>query len=503
MATIWEIAFKATGLETITGLLKSKLATLATIAGAWQAAKAAFSSYLEEEKGLADLDSGLAKAGQASDEYRAKLVEIANEMERTAGLADDKFLSALGRLSREGMKPDQADGMAKALKNLAALMGGDVNQAAILLGRAMHGNFDVFSRMGIKVKDLDTLFQELEQRGGRLLEERMRTFGGQMENVRNAADDFGKSMVKSFAEVVAGASGVGDSTKYLERLAMGIRELGENVEESAAHMSDQFSTIRDAIANWADGKHWFEGRKQMEGTRAELKDVGQAAQDMAAEMEAAAAKTDMLNAALKQVNDSADEMIQRETARKNAELALQLAGIDRQEAEGKLGGPEADRARAEARATAKEKELDIQDLADKARREMLASALGENPDPTDPEAKKLMQEDRRIAERQGIRDIERRAAGEERAAIPIRFEKARDERDTKLNEQAERERQAKDRLAEKANKIADATPTVTEEDAIAVIQQAMGRRLRNEEVRFKKLNGEIKRTMDQLKNGRA
>jgi len=504
MASVFEIIFKGTGLDSLNAGIKRKIATIASLGAAWGAARAAFSSYLDKQEAMAELDGALQRAGQATSDYKDKLTEIADEMERTAGIADDEMLKAFGTLTRMGMQPDQVEGYAEALKNLSAMMGGNVGQAATMLGRAMNGNYDLFGRMGIQAKSLDDLFVQLAQRGGGLAEDRMKTMRGQAKNLLNAMVDLGEGVVKAAGNLVTMGDGA-TAGQWMEAFAMTAREVGTNLG-IAADKTVQFFTGVES--------HAPKTRSELKRTAGEMKAAADAARDAAGGTDMFATAQEKLLAALKEVDAAMQARSRREAAMRDASLALKLAEIDEAESKGKIDQDQAVLDRDSAQRAAASDELSKKERDNKNRQDEISRSL---PGITDPKER-----DRLMAERIGLQDeasalpIKKKVLEVQGRTAESRFESARkkqadqeNERKDKANDEAwgkdvdATKRQAKEKLSAKANQLADQQPAVTEADAIAVIEQAMGRRLRNEEIRYQKMTGAIQKAMKQIENGRS
>jgi hypothetical protein len=183
------------------GALGALAATFAAIAGAIDLAKEGLKEFAAAQEKVAGLDAALAQTGQLTDEYREKLQELAEQLQSTTGVADDQWLGVLTRLTQFGADETNIEKYTNAVKNLAGLMGGDVQSAAHLLSRAMQGNFEAFSRYGIVVEDagtksekLDKLFSQLATRGGGQLEASNRTLSGQFRQLGHVANDFLKAI---------------------------------------------------------------------------------------------------------------------------------------------------------------------------------------------------------------------------------------------------------------------------------------------------------------------
>lgn len=488
MASVFEIIFKSTGLESVTGGIRNKVVQLGLLVGAWKVAKEAFGEYLDKQSALAELDSALDKAGQATEEYRDKLKDLAGEMEVTAGISDSALLKSLGTLTRMGMRPDEVDGYAEALKNLSALMGGNVEQAAMMLGRAMNGNFETFGKMGFQAKSTEELFRQLAERGGGLAEARMKTLEGQAQNVANALQDLGESAATAGAELTARLTGA-KAGEWVEAFAMTLRDVGRGLEVAATKTADFFTGTKSK----AD-----EARPALARTTEEIQKAAQAARDAAnAEKEWAGS--------IDEVVDALDRRARREAAMADASLALDLANIDAAEASGTTTPEQAAADRAAAQRKAAAAALDREERDNKFRQEELARQMARS---TDPEERAKFQGQRiDLQDQAAAFPLRRQTLDAQRKAAEARLSGAERERFQRGAQQAGRESDAAMSTAEDLlAKVKVAGPEqklVSEDEAIRAIEKAIGQTLTNQEIRYKRMTGEIERMTKQIANSRT
>jgi hypothetical protein len=186
---------------------------LGAVAGAAKVAASGVREFAEAQDRVARLDAALAQTGQLTEAYREKLQELADEMQKTTGVADDEWLGVLTRLTQFGADQTNIDKFSEAVKNLAGIMGGDVQGAAVAMSKAMQGSFEMFSRYGIvldenasKTEKLEQLMGTLAQRGGGQLEASTKTLNGQFKQVKLSTED----ALKGFGGMIA-------STGFLQR----------------------------------------------------------------------------------------------------------------------------------------------------------------------------------------------------------------------------------------------------------------------------------------------
>ena len=154
---------------------------------------ASIAQFAQAEADVAKLDLALAQAGQLTDAYREKLQALAHELSESTAKSGTEWLGVLQRLTQFGAKPENISEYADAVKNLAGIMGGNIEEAAFIFSQAMQGNIEMLARWGIhadisktKAQQLDEVMKQIALRGGGQLEARAQTLGGQFEKLEHA-----------------------------------------------------------------------------------------------------------------------------------------------------------------------------------------------------------------------------------------------------------------------------------------------------------------------------
>ncbi|MDR1305701.1 MAG: hypothetical protein LBK76_10855, partial [Verrucomicrobiales bacterium] len=329
-------------------------AALTAAAAALGVLKKSINEYAQAEEAVAGLDAALAQNGLLTDAYRVKLQDLASQLQETTAIADDKWYGVLQRLTQFGANEGNIDRYTDAVKNLAGIMGGDIDAAATVFAKAMQGNYDTLGRYGIRivktgdqVKDLDLLMQQLAQRGGGVLEARARSLNGQFRQLGNAVGDFFESIGRGTAqtgilqktlEVLTGsfqwwAEALGGPVEQLDGLTNKVRALSgatERSKESAEEMAAGFKRIGDAS--------------------------GQTAKEL-----------DRQTAAIKRLQSAQDEL-------DNANMALELATLD---ADDKIAEPDKLRQRAAIRERYARQKVDRDNAADQETIAKTEGAMGQ------------------------------------------------------------------------------------------------------------------------------
>ncbi len=199
--TIAEIVPGFARLDSVLGKLVSGPLSLlgagfGAIAVGFKAAKNAIDEWAQAEVQFAKLDTALAQTGQLTDAYRQQLHDLAGELQAATAISDDQWLAVLTKLTQFGADSSNIYRVTDAVKNLAGILGGDLNSAASMVSRALQGSFEMFGRYGIIIGDagtqtekLDRLFQQLALRGGGQLEAQTKTLTGAWQDLKNKMSD--------------------------------------------------------------------------------------------------------------------------------------------------------------------------------------------------------------------------------------------------------------------------------------------------------------------------
>ncbi len=215
----------------------------------------ALKAFAVQELSEVNLVAALKQMGQYTDEYYEKLKNLASQFQETTKVGDETWLKQFAQLTRFGMNADNVDRVADAVKNLAGLMDGNVQGATLAMQRAIEGEFSMFSRYGIKldltgnkVKDLNTLFEMLAEKGAGAMEARAGTLQGAWDGLTNAFGDFKEEIGRTF-ERAANLRGVlGSIETNIKRLqdsakSGGLKNLIEGAVENAGKLLKQIQGI--------------------------------------------------------------------------------------------------------------------------------------------------------------------------------------------------------------------------------------------------------------------
>lgn len=312
------------------GMLGGMAAKLATFSTVVAGLKKAVSEYAAAESQVAGLDAALAQNGLLTDSYRERLQKLAGEFQKTTAIADDQWLGVLTRLTQFGADETNIDRYAEGVKNLAGIMGGDVQSAANAMSRAMQGNFEMFSRYGIRVEEAGTqtermsrLMEQLAQRGGGQLEARASSLVGMWAKLKNGTSDLFESL-----------GGLVARTGVLQDLLEGLAIMASWTAERLGGVIPPLEGLRNASAKTAQSAN-----DAASASKRHAEALDEVRQQARAATEALTAE----NAQLEKQKGLAD----REAS---ARMDLELAVVNAREKSGQLSGPAAEVARSQIRA---------------------------------------------------------------------------------------------------------------------------------------------------------
>ena len=222
--------------------------------------------FSQAEDAVASLDAALAQSGQLTEENRVKMQDLAGQLQDTTAIADEKWTAVLAKLTQFGSKADSIDKDADAVKNLAGIMGGDLESAAMMVARAMQGNYVAFSRLGIVIDDslspaekLAKLYEALANRGAGQLEARAKTLSGQWQTLKNNSSDLFESFGRGVSQTGVLQSvlyGLGKSAGWLAGMfggtvpqVHGLNNAIEGTKMSLDNAETSATKLKEAIAS--------------------------------------------------------------------------------------------------------------------------------------------------------------------------------------------------------------------------------------------------------------
>lgn len=246
-----EFAGRIPGVSGLVGVLGGSMTALAAagaaVAGGIAIATKGLLEYADAQQRVVAVNTVLAQSGQLLPGVSEQVQELAGKLQELYGKADDEWMDVFKRLLQFGAKPEQLEQYSEAVANLAGILGGDINTAAMLFSRAMQGNFEMFGRYGIRVEEagtkterLEKLMRQLAQRGGGVLENQSKTLSGQLQRLKNNLSDIFEAVGKFIDEKSIYAK-LSDQGSALEALTYATRWWADA-------MSDTYP-VQDGLVN--------------------------------------------------------------------------------------------------------------------------------------------------------------------------------------------------------------------------------------------------------------
>jgi hypothetical protein len=183
----------------------------------------------ESEASVTRLNTALKLTGRYSPEATAGLQDLAAELQRTTKFEDDSIISAqgliqsLGKLTNDGLK-----NATKAAVDLSAGLGIDLNNAALIVGKAAAGEVGTLGRYGLKIQDTG---------------DKARDFANALKAIESAFGGSAQSQAKTFEGSIAQLGNAFGDTK---------EEIGKLVTENEV-VKDVIHAVTDVVRNMTAG----------------------------------------------------------------------------------------------------------------------------------------------------------------------------------------------------------------------------------------------------------
>lgn len=250
------------GIRSIAGMSSGLAGGFAAASVAIGAAGKAVAEFAASEAATTKLDAALARTGQLTDDSREKFQALAQQLQDTTGIAADEWMAVLSRVVQFGATSANINQNAEAVKNLAGVMGGDLQGAALLVGKAMQGNFSAFARLGIKIDEnasqsekLAALYKKLADMGGGALAAQNNTLIGQWNQLKLGAGDLMENIGRLIAKGTALHSvlfGLAESAKWLAGIFGGTNDVVEGIQNSLRGATETAEQHEQAVRAVAD-----------------------------------------------------------------------------------------------------------------------------------------------------------------------------------------------------------------------------------------------------------
>lgn len=323
-------------------------------------AKASVHEFSEAENALVKLDASLAQNGRLVGDASKKYQELATTLQDKTNVQATRWLGVMAQLNQRGANPENIERYSEAVAQLSTLMGGNIERAALMFGRAMDGSFMHFRRYGINVKEAGTNSEKLEsairqigERGAKGLEPQLQTVSGHFKalsnNMADLRENIGESVVAKLhlKEILYGLTQsvkwfnetLKDMRGWLETLPGPLRTILELLPFMPSAL-DKVKVANDAAALAAD-----KASRMTELHAKALKEQKEAAED-------AKKATDDYVTSIKEEAKAQNELL-------DAETKLKLAKIDADEKTGRIDKVEAARRRMNVKNESENKKFSI------------------------------------------------------------------------------------------------------------------------------------------------
>ena len=302
---------------------------VAAAAGAVEALKRGIEEYAQTEAANTKLDQALAQSGDLTDSYREKLQALSGELQETTGIADEKWAAVLARLTQFGATPETINENAEAVKNLAGIMGGDIEAAGAVMSKVINGNYLALHRLGIEVdknasqhEQLESVYRQLAQRGGGQLEQQTKTIAGNFVSLGNATAD----LFKGFGNLVSRTGLLQVSVGTLTEIITKMGSVFPNVVKKVEGLENKTLTLDEALQR---------AKGSAQAAAEEMNQMGGAAENAGdASKNLADHELDELKTALEKISEATrtaitdmEKLQQQQDRMENAQLALDVAKI--------------------------------------------------------------------------------------------------------------------------------------------------------------------------------
>jgi hypothetical protein len=353
----------ATAVEGAAGKMNLAATAAAALAAATAAGAKGVKEFAEEEQGIMEQDAALANHGNMVDEVREKYAHMARELEQATSITESKWRSVITTLTKRGIEPEQMDQAVEGVKNLAGLMGGNVEKAATLMAKAMNGSVGVLKRYGVTVdqsasksEQLASAFEQLKAGSG-LLEAKGQGLAGQWKQVGNEFHHFWVGI----GELISRTQVLQRSMWLLTNILQALNRYFPETIEHSSKLENRFSDLKEETEDLAEG---------VMGAASAFGGTGGLASELGKTKNKADEALDSLKAVDAEIERGrrlADALLDNETAEK-------ISGVDLAEAQGKMTKAEADLERGRLRGRANEGKAQ-QELLEATRKKEATEAL--------------------------------------------------------------------------------------------------------------------------------
>lgn len=216
--------------------LKTKLIAAGAVIGSALFGKMSIDAAVEAERAVLNFNRALGRTGEFTKEASDSFIQFADSLELTTGLTAESVLDASAQIQNlSNLSVPQLQRATKATIDFARALNIDLQQAAIIVGKAANNQLSPLSKLGIQVEKGKTsaetfanVLTTLESRFGGASVAAINTFAGALVNFRNQItkipEEFGK-LTTSSPKLVALINALAGE---FSRIANGITEFGKS-----------------------------------------------------------------------------------------------------------------------------------------------------------------------------------------------------------------------------------------------------------------------------------
>lgn len=178
-----------------------------TVDAVIQFARASVNAFIDAEKNANKLKFAITQIGGESEQAFNRLIKQSGELQKITIFSDDAIQQAQSALSAFGLTADQIEDLIPKLADFATVTGQDIVSAAQQVGAGLEGAGREFKKYGIEVSATASRqdnFNKILEGFGKFAgsaEEATKTLSGELELLRNEADDLQESIGEKLAPV--------------------------------------------------------------------------------------------------------------------------------------------------------------------------------------------------------------------------------------------------------------------------------------------------------------
>jgi hypothetical protein len=196
----------AGGMNTLMGAVQGLAQVLASV-GLSKFLGSIIKSASDSEDALVRLQGALAASGQEVSGLSAQYQQLATSIQKSTQFSDESILDLIATLTQLGVASKDIDAATRTIADFAAATGMSIENAAMLVGRALEGQITSLRRYGItineaavKARGAGAVLEELQKRFGGAAANQVNTFTGALKVSANAWDDLKETLGAVFTQ---------------------------------------------------------------------------------------------------------------------------------------------------------------------------------------------------------------------------------------------------------------------------------------------------------------